>query len=403
VAKSRGTVARKLLLKNHLLYGPMRDGRDCYVKRDVRLRLIHAALMLPLVLTGCGGGGEDNGSGTPVAVAPAPTPAPSPAPSPTPSAPAPTPSPSPSPTPSVAIPAAPPRPTSWAAGAAALYAGGSAPNVPACQAGTLAQAVKDDVLLRMNAVRALHGLAPVTYNSADDAQVMQSSLMMAANGALDHTPPNTWKCWTQTGYDGSSSSNLYGGTISPYLIWSSEDDFIGGWLTEVNNLLVDNVGHRRWMLDPFLTKIAYGRVAQVLSDGSRTDAATLKVFNFAGGSPAPSTVPAYVAYPQGDYPARWFDTRALLSFTVVANPASRGASANASVSFSGATITVRDPSGTSLGVSSVSFDNVGYGVPNNLQWKVAGLQQNVRYQVTIAGVVVSGATRSYDYSFRIVP
>jgi uncharacterized protein YkwD len=386
---------RKLLLKIHLLYGPFRDGRVSYVKRDLRLRLIHAALVLPLVLTGCGGGGEDGGSGSPVAVAPAPTPAPSP----TPSAPAPTPS--PTPTPTVSVPAAPARPASWAAGAAALYT--TAPNVPACQTGTLAQAVKDDVLLRMNALRALHNLAPVTYNSADDAQVMQSSLMMAANGALDHTPPNTWKCWTQTGYDGSSSGNLYGGTISPYLVWSTEDDFIGGWLTEVNNLLVDNVGHRRWMLDPFLTKIAYGRVAQVLSDGSRTDAATLKVFNFTGGSPAPSTVPAYVAYPQGDYPARWFDTRALLSFTVIANPASRGASANASVDFSKATISVRDPAGTAMGVSSISFDNIGYGVPNNLQWKVAGLQQSVSYQVTIAGVVVSGATRSYDYSFRIVP
>jgi hypothetical protein len=93
----------------------------------------------------------------------------------------------------------------------------------------------------------------------------------------------------------------------------------------------------------------------------------------------------------------------LLSFTVVANPASRAASANAGVNFANATITVRDAGGTSLAVSNVSFDNVGYGVPNDLQWKVAGLQQNVRYQVTIAGVVVSGATRSYDYSFRIVP
>ena len=79
---------------------------------------------------------------------------------------------------------------------------------------------------------ALHGLAPVTYSDADDAQVAQSSLMMAANGALDHTPPNIWKCWTQVGYNGSSSSNLYGGTISPFLVWSTEDDFIAGWMTE---------------------------------------------------------------------------------------------------------------------------------------------------------------------------
>lgn len=363
--------------------------------RDLRRRLTVAALTWPLLLTGCGGeGGNESGGSTPIVVAPTPTPSPSP----TATAPAPTPSPSPTPS-SVAVPPAPPRPASWAAGAAALYV--AAPDVPNCQTGTLAQAVKDDVLLRMNALRALHGLAPVTYNTADDAQMMQSSLMMAANGALDHTPPSTWRCWSQTGYDGSSTGNLYGGTISPFLVWSSEDDFIGGWMTEVNNLVANNVGHRRWMLDPFLGKIAYGRVAQVLSDGRRTDAATLKVFNFAGGVPAPSTVPAYVAYPQGDYPARWFDTRALLSFSAISSATSRGANAN--VSFANATITVRDPAGTALAVSDVSFDNVGYGIPNNLQWKVAGLQTNVRYAVTIANVQVAGAARTYDYTFRIVP
>ena len=51
----------------------------------------------------------------------------------------------------------------------------------------------------------------------------------------------------------------------------------------------------------------------------------------------------------------------------------------------------------------MSFDNVGYGIPNNLQWKVAGLQSNVRYAVTIANVRVAGAARTYDYTFRIVP
>jgi uncharacterized protein YkwD len=365
--------------------------------RIIRQRLTHAALAFPLLLTGCGGeGGGDGSSSTPIVVAPAPAPSPSP----TASVPAPSPSPTSAPTPtSVVVPPAPPRPASWAAGAAALYT--SAPDVPGCRTGTLAQAVKDDVLLRMNALRALHGLAPVTYNEADDAQMMQSSLMMAANGALEHTPPSTWKCWSQTGYDGSSTGNLYGGTISPFLVWSTEDDFIGGWMTEVNNLIANNVGHRRWMLDPFLGKIAYGRVAQVLADGKRTDAATLKVFNFTGGVPAPSTVPAFVAYPQGDYPARWFDTRALLSFSAISSTASRGANGN--VSFANATITVRDPGGTALAVSEVSFDNVGYGIPNNLQWKLAGLQSNVRYAVTIANVRVAGAARTYDYTFRIVP
>jgi len=29
---------------------------------------------------------------------------------------------------------------------------------------------------------------------------------------LTHTPPNTWRCWTQQGYSGAESSNLAIGT-----------------------------------------------------------------------------------------------------------------------------------------------------------------------------------------------
>lgn len=357
------------------------------------------ALILPLVLAACGGGG-DSGSGSaaaPVTVvtpAPAPTPAPTSTPTPTPAIVA-SPAPTPTPTPGTIAPS---LATSWS-GVTNLYT--VQPDVPNCRTGTLKQAVRDDVLTRLNAIRALHNLPAVTYASADDEQTMQSSLMMAANAQLDHTPPNTWRCWTQTGYDGSSSSNLYGGTVSPYLVYSTEDDFLAGWLTEVNNLIADNVGHRRWMLDPFLGKIAYGRVAQVLSDGRRTDASTLKVFSFTGGAGMTGSIPDYVAYPQGDYPARYFDTRALLSFSVVASKSTRGG-ANAAVDFSKATITVVNAAGTSLTVSGMSHDNMGYGVANNLQWKVAGLTANTAYTVTIAGVVVGGAAKTYSYPFRIV-
>ena len=356
------------------------------------------AALLPLLLTGCGGGDGGSGSGTtPVVVAPAPTPAPSPSPSAS-ASPAPSPSPSPTGTTLAPFPAAPAAPASWAAGVAALYV--TAPDVPNCRTGTLAASVKADVLARLNALRAIHRLPAVTYSDADDDQAAQAALLMAANGKLDHFPTAGWTCYSEAGRMGAGSSNLYGGLIAPNLAFYSEDAYLAGWMIETSNIVANNVGHRRWMLDPFLGKISYGRVAQLLADGRRTDASTLKVFDFTGGVPAPGALPAFVAYPQGDYPARYFDPAALLSFSVIADATQRGG-ANASVNFSAATVTVK-AGATALAVSNISFDNVGYGLPNNIQFNVAGLQNNVTYEVTIANVTVRGVAQSYTYTFRTV-
>jgi uncharacterized protein YkwD len=344
------------------------------------------------LLAGCGGSEGGAGGGTPVAVVGVtPTPTPSPTPSATPT---PLPTPTATSTPAPPVPPAPTVPSSWAAGSAALY--DAAPDVPGCRTGTLKASVKADVLARLNAVRAIHRLSPVTYASGDDEQAAQSSLMMAANGQLTHTPPASWLCYTAAGAAGAGSGNLYGGTVSPYLRWYSEDDYIAGWLTEVASA---SIGHRRWMLDPFLGRISYGRVSQLLSDGRRTDSATMKVFGFSAGTPAPASVPPFVAYPYGDYPERYMDPAALLSFSVVAGTSGRGASAG--VRLAGAQISV-SAGATALAVSEVRADNDGYGLPNSIQWKVAGLRPNVTYTVRITGV--TGAPQAdYQYDFRLVP
>lgn len=297
------------------------------------------------------------------------------------------------------MPSSRPPSNDWATNAAALFT--TQPDVPNCRPGVLLQSVRDDVLVRLNAIRALHRLPAVTYAAADDEQATQAALMMSANGQLSHTPPSTWKCYTQAGSNGAGSSNLYGGLISPWLAYYTEDMYLAGWLTETSNLVANNVGHRRWMLDPFLGKISYGRVAQVLADGSRTDAAAMKVLSFTGGVTVPAALPPFVAYPYGDYPARYFDTSALLSFTVVADATQRGG-ANATVDFSKAKISVADGT-TPLTISNISFDNDGYAVPNNLQFAVAGLKQGVTYTVSVTGVGVRGKSTDYSYTFRIVP
>lgn len=343
--------------------------------------------LVPLAaLASCsGGGGGSNGGGNPPPVAtPTPTPSATVTPSPTP-----TPAPSASPTPAG---------TDFLSRAAALYS--APPDIAGCAAGTLHPAVITSVTNSLNTIRALHRLPPVVYSPSDEASAQQAALMMAANNALSHTPPTTWACYTASGSSGAGSSNLYGG-FGNGLGLLSEEQVLAGWMTDVNNLVIDSVGHRRWLIDPFLGSFAYGRVAGRSPSSTRADAAALKVFNLAGPSGPAGTLPDIVAYPYEEYPARFFDTNALLSFSVIANKSSKFGT-NATVNFSGATIAVRVRGGATLAVSKIAFDNDGYGLPNNLQWAVAGLTANTIYDVTISNVVVAGTARNYSYYFRIV-
>lgn len=338
-----------------------------------RIRSAPSALVLALLVAGCGGGGGSSG----VIVAPTPTPTSTPTP------PAPTPSPTPS---------ASPLPTTWA-GVAGYY--DVQPDIGGCRAGTLKAAVKAEFLARLNEIRARHGLAAVVYSTDEDVQQADSSLMMAANVALSHTPPTSWRCYTGGGAAGAGSSNLIGGWGTG-LGFDSEDSLLAGWLREGGTA---QLGHRRWILHPFLRKTSYGRVSGVLPDGRRATTASMRVFDFVSAGPAPSIVPPFVGFPQGDYPARYFALTDYLSFSVVPSTTNNGA--DRSVDFSAATVTVRGPSGD-LTITNLSRDNDGYGIANNIQWRVTGLAANASYTVTIAGVRSAPQT-SYSYNFRIVP
>ncbi len=336
--------------------------------------------LAPIALAACGGGG---GSGTGGAPGPIATATPTPTPTPTATS---TPTPSPTPTPT-------PAPTTFAGQVAALY--DVAPNPATCAPGTLKASVKAQFLADLNRIRALHNLPAVTYSSAEDQESADSSMIMAVNRNLSHDPPTTWTCWSASGDNGAGTSNLIGGWGSG-LGFDTEDGYLALWLNEGGSA---DIGHRRWILSPFLGKTSYGRVAYQSSSGDRVSTGTMRVFGFAGGVTVPGGIPAFVAYPFGDYPIRYFRAGDYLSFTAVPNTSSNGA--NNSVRFTGATISVTGPSGA-LAVSNVSSDNLGYGVPNNVQWRTAGLQNNVTYTVQISGV--TGSTQSsYTYTFRIIP
>lgn len=354
----------------------------------------NASLALAILLAGCGGGGGSES--TPgVVVVPGPT---TPAPSPTPT-PAPTPAPTPTPTPTPAPTATPPILTGdFSSDIAALY--DVAPDVDACRAGRLKQSVALSMLASLNQLRALHGLPAVSYSSGDEAEEQESALLQGANQSLSHTPPSTWKCYTQAGYNGSSTSNLalsYG----PGLRVRTDESYLAGWMSEIDNVTADSVGHRRWLLDPFLGTVAYGRVVGTTSGTfGRVDGAALRVFSQSGQRAPIGQLPAYFAYPQGDYPVKFWEDGALLSFSAIAGQ--NGSSASRSVDFSKASVVVKERGGSALTISKLSYDNQGYGLPNNLQFAAAGIRHGVQYDVTISGVSGPGTQATYSYSFRIV-
>lgn len=281
--------------------------------------------------------------------------------------------------------------------ARALYA--QPPDIGACQAGVLKTEETERVLAAVNEIRALHGLGQVLYDSESQTQVMQASLMFAANARLSHHPGSDWKCHSGAGVEGAGTSNISGGVASPYLRFRASEDDVASWHTDVNNTIADNVGHRRWILDPFVKRIAYGRVSGDFDGNAVSTGSAIKMIYPADWDRAQTTA-QFIAYPFGDYPGKYYARGAILSFSVLADAS--GKHRNASVDFADAEVSVFVRGGGRIAVSGVAYDNQWYGLPNNLQFKAEGVEPGIHYEVRVTGVRVDGEARDYAYWFRIL-
>lgn len=270
------------------------------------------------------------------------------------------------------------------------------PDIAHCSPGVLKQSEKTRALDTLNFIRALHDLPPVRYDEDSQDEVMQAALLIAANGRISHVPSPFWKCWSPKGADGAQDSNLSGGA-AVYLKLHTSGQVVADWLTDVTNTIANNVGHRRWLLNPFLDRVAFGRVT-ANTDSESVDGVALRV-NYLPGGPANFTQPL-VAWPFHVYPALLFAPGSLLSFSAVVNPASYFA--NQDVDYSQALVSVTQRGGGPVAVTNISHDNAAYGLPNNLQF-AAAIRQDVVYDVTIRNVKAGGVTRDYSYWFRIAP
>lgn len=271
------------------------------------------------------------------------------------------------------------------------------PNVSACVTGSLNNSARSAVLDKLNAVRARHGLLPVSYDSSDDAAAAEAALYMVANKTLTHTPDGSGKCYSANAVRLAGASNLHMMMVSSGTQNIPSENSIVSYLIDSG---VSSIGHRRWLLSPFLGKVTFGRVDGQPDGVSNFMASALRVM---GGerSEVSAMSQNFVAYPYGTYPASEFATNAFLSFSAIASKTNAALNGSSQVSYANATITVTNSGGQSLAVSEKTANYEGYGLANSLQWKVAGLQANTDYSVEIRGVTVNGATWQYQYTFRL--
>jgi len=275
----------------------------------------------------------------------------------------------------------------------------AAPDPSSCYEGILADERKQDALNELNWIRSLHGLAPVPYDASTDVANQKAALMMSVNSDLDHHPPESWACWSPEGDAMAGKGNLSIMWGWPSSEKTSPEEEMRGWMVDNN---VYSLGHRRWLMDPFLAAISYGSVDGEPLVGAGypwSHASVIQVMWDENANIADQTTPQMIAYPMGDYPASYVKSDWFLSASVLIDATSRWA--NQGVSFQETTISVVGPNG-SLAVYDVSHNNSGYGIPNHIQWRVQGLQSGVEYTVTFQNVWLDGVWEDFTYTFRLI-
>ena len=266
-------------------------------------------------------------------------------------------------------------------------------DVDACVAGTTSQAFRDSELQRINWYRRMAGLDVVTENVSYSADAQHAALMMAAAGDTTHEPNASWPCYSAQGARGAGKSSL---------ALTTGVDAIDMYMHDEGNSNTP-VGHRRWILSPYVHALGMGDAFAVQASGgrpqqSRDANALFVVGDLEDSADRLREVRRFVAWPPPGYvPAatvwrRW-------SFAPLG-----------SVDFSAASVTVTHDAGA-VPVEIVNRNGgTGYGGVGSraLVWEVTDLVSwdhmadptggDKCYTVTVSDVRVDGhGQQPYEY------
>ena len=238
----------------------------------------------------------------------------------------------------------------------------------ACDAGAPDEALQTATENLVNYVRAMSGVGAVSFDGSLSAKAQQAALMMHANGALNHQPPQDWACYTPAGAEAAGKSNLClcapnAAVVKAYLDDAGTDN--------------SETGHRWWLQRP---------TTQTMGSGAYGSAHALWV----QGQEAAVDSPTVTAWPSAGYFPAALEPAGRWSFTAW----------QPYYDLSRATVVVRDSAGRAVGVSAHPVGTYGA-----LVFEVGSLPAPVgtvadRYTVTVSDIVVDGSSIA-PYSYEV--
>lgn len=166
-------------------------------------------------------------------------------------------------------------------------------HVGTCQPGTTSQKMRDAELSRINYFRTMVGLPHVRESIQENQKATAGPVMLIANQALSHDPPDDWLCATVDARHNAITSNIVIGPFGPRAI--------DGYMSDPgsSNAIV---GHRRHILNPTLGRVAMGD-AVTTEDYEKKISNTLQVFGLPDDDarvPRPA-FPKVVLWPSAGY------------------------------------------------------------------------------------------------------
>lgn len=237
---------------------------------------------------------------------------------------------------------------------------------PDCQPGSVPQETKDKIFLRLSYFRIAVGLNnPIADNILKSEKAQKAALMMHANGALEHFPPDDWKCFSADGKEGAGNSLLTStrnaGAIDSYIKDQGGDNY--------------PVGHRRWLLWPRLQEIGVGNTSSYNA-----------VWVLGNPGTSPSDTPEFIAWPpQGYLPKQLAYPR--WSFSIP------------QADFENTEISMRIKNGANIALEVEELTGI-YG-DNTIVWRPEinpnALIEDTTYIITINKVGVDGNSKDIEY------
>lgn len=244
-----------------------------------------------------------------------------------------------------------------------------------CIPDTQSNAYRSATIGRINVVRGVAGLEPVTLDSVFSAQAQRAALMMDAADRLDHHPGREWPCWSSGGAAAAARSNL---SVDP-----GDGDHIAS-LMDDHGAANEAVGHRRWILYPPTRTMGVG--------ATDTHQALWVISNDLTHRP----VSAWVEWPSSGYFPQQMLPHLSRRWSLSAD--------DTATDFSSAAVTVQGPAG-SLPVTALT-PRSGYG-NNTLVWSMPPLPEVVgrsraTYTVAVTGIVMDGRSTSHTYDVHLI-